>query len=87
MQYYYKDIKKLKLKKEEKKELKKKVTALDRAILAKAKSRAFYGAGIYSLVKACRPFKNRFGGKEFASPELVRKAVSKLVSLGLLEVK
>lgn len=86
MQYFYRDIKKLKLKKDERKELQKQITALDKAILARAKSRT-NGANIYSLINSCRPFKNRFGGREMASSELVRRGVAKLVKLGLLESK
>jgi len=86
VQYFYKDIKRLKLKKDERKELQKQITALDKAILGRAKSRPG-GASIFTLINSCRPFKNRFGGKEMASSDLVRRGVTKLVKLGLLEAK
>jgi len=76
---YYKS--KLKLKKEEKLELEGKLTSLDRAILDKADK----GSDIIEVLGACKPYKNKWGSKEFANSDNVLKAVNKLLKLGLLE--
>ena len=65
------------------KELEARITSLDRAILKQAESR--HGDDMIGLVGACKPYMNKYGGKEFASSPVVRGAVIKLMKLGLLE--
>jgi len=83
MKYYSVDPRKLKLKRDSRRELDRKLTALDRAILTKTKS----GGDIMSVIGASKPFINKFGSKEFATTNRVLGAVKKLKDLGLLEYR
>lgn len=69
-----------KLKKEEKKELEKKLTTLDKWILDHCR----LGRDIGSIQNECRPYTNKYGLKVFASLQTVRVAVAKLEKLGVL---
>lgn len=64
------------------KEAKDKLNSLDRAILTKCGS---IGMNIIRVIKAGKPFVNKFGGKEFATTDEVLASVSKLEKLGVLE--
>lgn len=66
------------------KELMSKLTAMDKAILAKA-SQNPRGDDMMGLLSACRPFRNKYGANEFASLSQVATGINKLVKLGLLE--
>lgn len=73
---------KLDMKKEERKELVKQLTALDRTIMGKVEGK---GRDIIDLISACKPYRNKWGGREFASSEVVRGSIKKLMKLGMLE--
>ena len=77
---YYKA--KLDIKKEERKELAAQMTALDRTIIGKVEGK---GRDIVDLISACKPYRNKWGGKEIASSDSVRGSIKKLMKLGLLE--
>ena len=63
------------------KEAKDKLNSLDRAILAKCE----VGMNIVRVLKAGKPFINKFGNKEFATTNEILASVSKLEKLGVLE--
>lgn len=69
-----------KLKKEDRKELDKKLTTLDKWILDHCK----FGRDMGSIQNECRPYENKFGLKVFAPLPTVRIAVTKLEKLGVL---
>lgn len=77
MRYY---AAKPKLKRKERKEVEKKFTSLDKAILCRAKG----GCDVMSLIGVCKPFTNQYGTKEFASTDSVRLAIARLQKLGYL---
>ena len=79
---YYKA--KLELKKDERKELVKQLTALDRTIMGKVEGK---GRDVIDLISACKPYRNKWGGKEFVSSEKVRGSIGKLTKLGMLEYR
>ena len=74
-----------KIPKDDRIEIAKVLNALDTALYKKAKE--LKGVDYWSLVNAGKPFINKFGAKEFATSELIKKSVNKLVKVGLLEVR
>jgi hypothetical protein len=72
---------KIKLKKEEKKALKKKLTALDNTVLKSIER----GNDISGILAKCKPFKNKWGYNEFASTKEVTASLRKIEQIGLVE--
>jgi len=58
-----------------------KLTALDMAILAKCER----GMNIVRVLKAGKPYINKYGRKEFATTDEILATVKKLEKLGVLE--
>jgi hypothetical protein len=65
------------------KEMQNRLTALDMAILKKADK--LRGEDIMGLITACKPYKNKWGGNQFATSAQVRGAIIKLEKLGVLQ--
>jgi len=83
MRYYSVQLRKLDLTKVERREIERKLTALDRVILVKTRK----GEDIVGIIACGKPYVNKFGAKEFADTDRVLKAVDKLCKLNLLEVR
>ena len=65
------------------KSLKDKLTSLDRVILEKCNDSS--GINIIRLLKAGKPYTNKFGKRQFATTDEVMASVNKLQRLGVLE--
>ena len=78
MRYYA-----VKLDKKKNKEAIEQITALDRAVLQRAKR--VRGSDIMSLIGAGKPYMDQYGTKTWASTPKVLASVKKLVRIGALE--
>ena len=89
MRYYPKDLPILSSlsKIKERKEAKKLLTSLDRAILTRIRERSDVGEDIMGLLSACRPYENSNGAQRFATLQMVDTAVHKLASKGFVYSK
>ena len=89
MKYYPKDIPILsgfgKIK--ERKEAKKTLTSLDRAVLARVRERSDTGEDIMGLLSSVRPYVDSDSAKRFSTLQLVDKSVRKLISKGFVYSK
>jgi len=89
MKYYPKDIPILsgfgKIK--ERREAKKTLTSLDKAVLARVRERSATGEDIMGLLSSVRPYTDSDGAKRFSTLLMVDKAVRKLISKGFVYCK
>jgi hypothetical protein len=68
----------------ERKEAKKLLTSLDKAVLARIKERSDTGDDIMGILNSCRPYENSDGAQRFATLQMVDRAVHKLMSKGFV---
>lgn len=89
MRYYPKDVAfSFSLAKvKERREAKKLLTSLDKAILARVRDRSDTGEDIMGLLSACRPYTNSNGAQRFATLQMVDRAVHKLAQKGFVYSK
>ena len=78
MKYYLNESKLRKRK--ERKAILEGLTALEKTILNRARG----GSDLMAIIGVCKPYTNKWGGREFASRDEIRGAVDRLCKVELL---